>query len=259
MAQIHLPIHPTRRHPLTGQPLQALGFRADGRTIWPIMGGDETAGQGADQGAGEGSGDSGAGQAQQQAAQGFPANTPVEQMNADQRAAYYQHQAQKWQGRAENNYGLLRTFGVTNADEAAAIREKVEKHDALEHELMSDKDKAVAEATTTAQQQAEATFRPLLVRAEFKAELKGRVPDDELADRLARITDPLDLSKFLTDSGDVDTAKVAAFVAEIAPDKGNSPKGPVVTPRGPGGGSGGSGTALTGREMWEQRHRKKSA
>lgn len=29
-----------KTHPLTGEPIQALGFRADGRAIWPMMGGD---------------------------------------------------------------------------------------------------------------------------------------------------------------------------------------------------------------------------
>lgn len=29
-------------HPLTGRPIQALGFRCDGRPIWPILGGDDT-------------------------------------------------------------------------------------------------------------------------------------------------------------------------------------------------------------------------
>lgn len=35
-------IHPTRRHPLTGLPLQAVGVLPNGRVIWPILGGDDT-------------------------------------------------------------------------------------------------------------------------------------------------------------------------------------------------------------------------
>lgn len=57
-----LPIHPTRRHPLTGRPIRALGVRRDGRLIWPIMGGDETAGQnsgGSTGGTGDGGGQTG--------------------------------------------------------------------------------------------------------------------------------------------------------------------------------------------------------
>lgn len=38
----HLPIHETLLHPRTGLPLRAIGFRKNGRAIWPIMGGDGT-------------------------------------------------------------------------------------------------------------------------------------------------------------------------------------------------------------------------
>lgn len=37
-----LPFHPSMLHPLTGQPIQALARRNDGRLAWPIMGGDDT-------------------------------------------------------------------------------------------------------------------------------------------------------------------------------------------------------------------------
>lgn len=37
-----LPLHPTLLHPRTGLPLQAIGFRRDGRAIWPQLGGDGT-------------------------------------------------------------------------------------------------------------------------------------------------------------------------------------------------------------------------
>lgn len=37
-----LPAHPSLLHPLTGQPLRAIGHRPDGSLLWPIMGGDGT-------------------------------------------------------------------------------------------------------------------------------------------------------------------------------------------------------------------------
>lgn len=46
----HLPTHPTLTHPLTGQPLQALGVTRSGRIIWPVLGGSEDAGGGSGQG-----------------------------------------------------------------------------------------------------------------------------------------------------------------------------------------------------------------
>lgn len=54
-----LPTHPTLRHPLTGEPLRALGVTKYGRWIWPQLGGDETAGTGGDTG-GTGTGTTGA-------------------------------------------------------------------------------------------------------------------------------------------------------------------------------------------------------
>lgn len=33
---------PTKHHPLTGAPIVAMGYRKDGRAIWPILGGDDT-------------------------------------------------------------------------------------------------------------------------------------------------------------------------------------------------------------------------
>jgi len=38
----NLPLHPSMLHPLTGQPIQALARRNDGRLVWPIMGGDDS-------------------------------------------------------------------------------------------------------------------------------------------------------------------------------------------------------------------------
>ena len=35
-------LHPTKRHPLTGKPLEAIGVLPSGRIVWPILGGDDT-------------------------------------------------------------------------------------------------------------------------------------------------------------------------------------------------------------------------
>lgn len=39
---LNLPTHPSLVHPLTGEPLRAIGFRPSGAPLWPIMGGDGT-------------------------------------------------------------------------------------------------------------------------------------------------------------------------------------------------------------------------
>ena len=40
--QTNLMLHPSKRHPLTGQPLQAVGVLPNGKVLWPILGGDDT-------------------------------------------------------------------------------------------------------------------------------------------------------------------------------------------------------------------------
>jgi hypothetical protein len=51
-----LPVHPSMRHPLTGEPLAAVGIRRNGDPIWPVLGAaeDDADGDGGDD---EGSGD----------------------------------------------------------------------------------------------------------------------------------------------------------------------------------------------------------
>ena len=39
---LELPVHPTKRHPLTGALLRAVGVMPDGKVVWPILGGDDT-------------------------------------------------------------------------------------------------------------------------------------------------------------------------------------------------------------------------
>lgn len=121
------PIHPT-----TG--LRALGFNKRGHPIWPVMGGngqgDGGNGQGGTGGAGGDGGQGGEGgtDGQQQGGgdsggdgdRGFPANTPIKDMTADQQAAYWKfhdrrksdrldayggitpEQAKQWKQDAEN-------------------------------------------------------------------------------------------------------------------------------------------------------------
>lgn len=152
----------------------------------------------------------------------IPAGTPAPAPAAPAPAgADYKALAEKWEGRAKSNYETLRKLGVTDDDTAAEVLRKVQQHDALEAELASDKDKAVAETKKATQAESDAKYRPLLVAAEFKAAAAGKIEPD----RLAALVAPLDMSKFLTDKGDVDTAKVAAYVESVAPGKGTGRQG----------------------------------
>lgn len=156
---------------------------------------------------------------------GFPEGTPLEQMNAEQREAYWKHQARKHEDRNK-------AYGGLTTEELAALREKADKHDALERELMSDKDKSVAEAKDAAVAEATATYIPMLVQAKLEAAaaLKGVTPES-----LQASIEFIDTSKFVSSNGkDVDAAKVSAFIEGIAPGKGDTRKGPTATGHGSG-------------------------
>jgi hypothetical protein len=185
---------------------------------------------------------------------GFPADTPTAEMTGEQREAYWKHQAKQhetaWKKRA----------GDLTPEKLQELRDKAKKHDELEYELGSDKEKAVADAKRDATAAATSTYLPRLVSAEFRAEAAGRIAPE----RLATILEPLDMSKFLTSDGDVDTAKVSAFVNGIAPDTG---AGNPTPPRKPGPSSTGQGnrggsaspSVASGRELYLARHPRKTA
>jgi hypothetical protein len=169
---------------------------------------------------------------------GFPEDTPLSEMNGEQREAYWKHQARKHEQTAKNR---------ADYDD---LKAKAAKHDALERELMSDKDKAVAQAKDDADAAARNAYAPKLVAAEFKAAAAGRIP----ADRLATIIEPLDLAKFLDTAGDVDTDKVSKFVDGIAP---TTPEQRGPTSQGAGRRDSVTGASVaSGRELFLARRKK---
>jgi hypothetical protein len=150
LVDVCLPTHPTLRHPRTGEPLRAVGVGRRG-PIWPVLGGDGTGdgtgdggqqgGQGGGQSGGTGDGQGAGGQSgsggtggqgagQQGAAgtgaggqsgsdtdnadRGYPANTPVADMNAAQQAAY-------WKFHARKHEGAFKGLGLTPGQEAAEL------------------------------------------------------------------------------------------------------------------------------------------
>jgi hypothetical protein len=161
---------------------------------------------------------------------GYPAETRISDMTAEQQVAYWKAQSQKHEKRASK-------FKDLTPESLAELREKADAHDALQHELMSDHEKALEEARAAARAEVAAEFLPQLVHAKFETASAGRLQGDQLAKILA----PVDLSKFVTD-GQVDAAKVAAYIDDVAPAaldprRGPSPFGlgrPPHTPREPG-------------------------
>lgn len=85
--------------------------------------------------------------------------------------------------------------------------------DELERAQMSEQELAVAEAIEKAKTETRAEYSGVLVAAEVKVAATGLL-DPEQIDSLL---DSVDLTKFLTDDGQVDTDRIKSFVEGIAP------------------------------------------
>jgi hypothetical protein len=101
------------------------------------------------------------------------------------------------------------------------LKTRAARADALALELGTEADKAAAKARDEAKAEANGHWTPRVVRAEFRAELKGRVPDDQLNARLEALLEDVDLSKFTKD-GDVDHDKITKKVEAWVPTSGNN-------------------------------------
>jgi hypothetical protein len=182
----------------------------------------------------------------------FPPNTPVAEMTPEQRSAYDDFMKER-----NHRTWFEKTTGLS-IEQLTELKTKAAAHDAIQLELGSEADRKAAEATKTAADAADAKYQPLLVKAEFRALAAGRLTEEQLT----TILEPLDLSKFLAADGTPDTAKVKTYVDGIAPATGtqSSKKGPTVTGHGSGSGASGGGLAsLSGDELYDRLHPKKTA
>lgn len=235
-------------HPRTG--LRAVGIVA-GRPVWPILGG---------------SGDPAPGtpppdpappadppvdppaQPPASGANGYPADTPVADMTAEQAANYWRAQARKH----ERTVKQRQDYDQLKADSAELAR--------LRQQTETDTERATREAASTARAEVRTEMGERLVLAEFRAASGGRIS----ADRLATLTEDIDLRRYLDDAGEVDTDRIATKVAAWAPAPEGDPEPPAPTrPRpdpsqGSRGGTKVSGTAA-GRDMFAARRRRPTA
>lgn len=122
-------------------------------------------------------------------------------MTTEQQVAYWRHHSRQH----EDKYKSL-----GNVDE---LRSKAQQFDALQEAAQTEQERAVNEATAAGKAAGAAEAVPRLVASEFRVAAAGRLD----AARLKAILEPLDLTKFVTTSGEVDEAKVKAFVDGIAP------------------------------------------
>ena len=214
-----LPVHPTKRHPLTGEPIQALFVRSNGHICWPIMGGapaggeGDNGGSGGGEGAGEGngggdtgSGSSGTGNATDEKGKdlGYPANTPVAEMTAEQQAAYWRNQSQKHEGRYKNLVGD-RSFDDVRADLDAYAEHQRSQQTPAEQAITAAREAGRAEAIAEANSKA--------ATAIFRASLQAQGHSEDDVDQLVA---NFAVTNFVKD-GDVDTDALATFAKRFTP------------------------------------------
>jgi hypothetical protein len=117
-----------------------------------------------------------------------------------------------------------KTFTQAEVDRIIAGRfQKFADYDDIKKELgtlrdatATEQEKAVKAAREEARQEALTEIAPRLVRAEFKAAAKGRMEPSALDSLL----EDLDLTKFLTDKGEVDVERIEKKVTALAPEPG---------------------------------------
>lgn len=98
-------------------------------------------------------------------------------------------------------------------ERAKANSKAADELEQLRKQSMNEQERAVAEAKALGRAEALAEVSGQLVDAAVKVAAAGRLEDDALDTLL----DGLDRAKFLDESGQVDKAKVGAFVERIAP------------------------------------------
>lgn len=142
---------------------------------------------------------------------GFPENTPVSAMTAEQQAAYWKHQARKHEDRNRN---------APTDTELTELRAAAAERDQLLQAQMTDTEKAIETARAEGEKNARLALAPDLVAAEFRAQAAGRIPG------LDALVEDLNHTKFLTAEGRPDheaiSARVQALIPANAPAGGNA-------------------------------------
>ena len=134
------------------------------------------------------------------------------------------------------------------------LKTKAAEADRLRKERETENEKAIREATEKARAEARTEMLPQLVTARFAAAAAGRIDPD----RLATLTEDIDMTRYLKDDGTVDVDKVTAKVEAWAPAAKEQPK--VLKPD-PTQGARNTKTTGTdvGREMFDARRKPKRA
>lgn len=178
-----LPTHPTLLHPLTGQPLRAIGVRPDGAPLWPIMGASEESDDANDEDVEADEDDD--------SAEGDDSTPDGDNAGDD----------------ADKDTDALGDAGKKALDRMKAkLKEERAKRREAESKLNDDADDKATEAMARANAR--------IVKSEVKAAAKGVLADPQDAYRF------LDLDQFeVDDDGNVDEDDIADAIADLVKNK----------------------------------------
>lgn len=193
---------------------QPLGYRADGRPIWPMFGAEDPPEPPTPPAPP-------APEPPKPPDNGFPADTPVNQMTDAQQAAYWKFHSRKHEERVQ-------AYGGLTPEQVKELKDKQEK---LEYDLASDTEKKIADARKEAEAATEAKLFPQLATSKLEAAAAGRIDDAKLAAALAPLQ-ASGMTYFRAADGTVDAAKVTAYIDGIAPPKPPERKGPTTNGQG---------------------------
>lgn len=239
------------KHPLTGTPFRPVGYRRNGRPIWPILGGSEPAGEGAGgNGGGSGSGNTSGGSTTGGEGGGgdggpvtnpadpnfFPPNTAVAEMTPVQQAAYWRNQSKVQQSRVPANL--------------TELQQKASQYDQLVASTRSEAEVAIDEALEMGRAEGRAEVQAQAAQEFLRGQLsQGRT--DEQVDALMR---GINAGGFVGQDGKIDYTGLRAFATTLGgatgggdPDIGNGRRGGAGKP-----------SVARGRSLYQERHPQKS-
>lgn len=185
------------------------GWRMEGGTGGDGGGSGDDGGAGGDGGGsgdGGGAGSGGGGNALDEQGKdlGYPKDTPTTDMTDAQRAAYWQHQSKKHEGRYKNLAGD-RSFDDVRKDLAELEEIRKQQQTPAEQALNAARDEGKQSGIKGERQNS--------ARAIFKGALEAAGVEGE---RLATLTTGFNPDAFIGDDG-VDTTKLTSYVKELAP------------------------------------------
>jgi hypothetical protein len=152
---------------------------------------------------------------------GFPANTPVAQMTAEQQAAYWRDQSKKQQSLAEK-FAKLGDFDT--------VKKALDDAEASRQSALTEQQKAVeaaeAAAKTAGYEEARDKFaRPAVAAILLARTKRADEKDEDATARVKGVVDALNVAAFLDEHGVLDAAKVETFAQSLAPTDSNGGSG----------------------------------